>query len=87
MGFVIELKHRKSGDSKFVGSVPVKTGTDKDARESQSKGYTVVDNENTFFETIEEARKFPFETAELAALMVHTFPKTKNIDSEVVEVK
>jgi hypothetical protein len=87
MGFVIQLKHRKSGDSKFVGSVPVKTGTDKDAREWQGKGYTVVDNENTYFETIEEARKIPFEPAELGALMVHTFPKTKNIDYEVAEVK
>jgi hypothetical protein len=75
LGYVIEVKHR-AGGSKYIGTVPTESGEPN-----------VEDFENTMFDSLEEASKFPFPTAEVAAYVVQTFPPTKNLDYEVVEVE
>ena len=69
----------------FVGTVPVATDHDDDqVLAMERKGLTVYDFQNTMFDTLEEASQFPFPTAEAAAVVIGSFPKTKNIDYEVV---
>jgi hypothetical protein len=87
MGYVIKLNHRKGGTI-YLAAVPVPTDQDDpEVRKLQRQGLYVSDCENTNFESFEEASKFPYPTAEVAADVVFSLPKTKNIDYEVVEVK
>lgn len=80
-GFVIKMTHRLHSGVMYVGAVPVDY---QDANALEREGLRVVDFENTFFETFEEASEFPFPTAEVAASMLLMYPATKNINYEVV---
>jgi hypothetical protein len=85
MGYVIKLNHRKGLPPMYIGTVPVATDHDDDqVIAMERKGLRVYDFVNTSFETLEEASHFPFPTAENAAVVIGSFPKTKNIDYEVV---
>jgi hypothetical protein len=87
MGYIIKLNHRKGGLPMYVGAVPVATEhNDNKVRALERDGLRVQDFENAPFETLEEAREFPYPTAETAAAIIGSFPKTKNIDYEVVVV-
>jgi hypothetical protein len=84
MGYVIKVMHRSGTPPMYVGTVPVPTRHDSGYKDLSTKGFQVVDSENTAFDSFEEASKFPFPTADIAAEVVFSFPETKNIIYEVV---
>jgi hypothetical protein len=87
MSFVIKLNHKKGMPLMYVGAVPVARERDDDqVLALERKGFGVEDFENTPFETLEEASEFPYPTAEAAAAVIRGFPKTTNIDYEVVAI-
>src|SRR6516164_9809673 len=43
--------------------------------------------ENTLFGSLEEASRYPYPSEQIAAAMVLSFPKTKNLDYAVIEAK
>jgi hypothetical protein len=71
-GFVIEMTHRKTGARRYICAVPATPGGS--------------DYENTPVETLEEARRYPYEDAEVAAYVVTTFPLTKNLTYQVIDL-
>jgi hypothetical protein len=73
--YVVEMKHRLTGQIKYLGSVEVGVGCD---------GKT-IDHELTMVDTFAEAQEvsFPDETA--AAACVGLMP-TKNVDYRVVPI-
>ena len=87
MSYLVKLNHKKGKPPTYVGAVPVATDhNDDQVLAMERKGWRVVDFENTLFETLEEASQFPYPTAEAATAVIYGFPKTKNIDYEVVAV-
>jgi hypothetical protein len=85
MSYVIKLNHKKGKPPMYVGAVPGATDQDDDqVLALERKGFRIYDFENTLFETLEEASQFPYPTAEAAAAVIRDFPKTENIDYEVV---
>jgi hypothetical protein len=86
MGFVIKLKHREGKRPMYVAAVPVATDeNDEDVLKLKRKGIRIVpDIVNTAFDSLEEASKFPYSDAEVAAVVVLSLPETQNIDYEVV---
>jgi hypothetical protein len=81
--FVIEMTHRKTGDKKYIGSVPM--DDDNEPVFLNGKPVETFSFSNEFFETFEEASRYPFDSQEAAEAVVFSLPKTKNIDFAVVE--
>jgi hypothetical protein len=71
MGFVIEMNHKKHAGRQYICAVPTTTPNDY---------------ENTAVETLEEASRYPYPTEEVAALVVTSFPPTKNVIYRVIAV-
>jgi len=71
-GFVIEMTHKKTGERHYICAVPVMRDD--------------CEYENTPVDTLDEARRYPYEDAEVAAYVVTTFPPTKNLTYQVIDI-
>jgi hypothetical protein len=72
MSFIIEATHKKTGERRYICAVPV------DNQECEF--------ENALVDTLDEAVLYPYQFAEAAAAVIGTFPRTKNLEYEVIEV-
>jgi hypothetical protein len=86
--YLIRLRNRETGQLAYIGGVPVPTDhDDEQVIAMERSGLTVYDNENTLFESFEEASTFPYPTAEVAASVIRGLPETQNIDYEIVPIE
>lgn len=73
IGYLIKLKHRLGVPPKYIGANP-----------STSPDFEF---ESTLFDSLDEAKGFPFPFADVAAAIALTLLRdTKNISYEVIEV-
>jgi hypothetical protein len=90
MGFVIKLTHKKGGRPRYMCAVPMTPDAYKNIPEEiLDEGefqHPPDDYMNTIVETLNEARRHSYPTAEVAAYVITTFPQTKNILYEVIAV-
>lgn len=85
--YVIRLRNRETGKIGYIAGVPVPTDHDDEMVIAMERdGLRVYDNENRVFESFEEASKFPYPIAEIAASVIRGLPETKHIDFEVVPI-
>ena len=71
--FVIEMKHRVTGEKKYFGAVP---------KPGQEDSFT-----NTMFDCLEDASRYPFPFDQAAAAVILSFRETRNIEYAVIEAK
>lgn len=71
MGFVIKLTNKNGDPSLYICAVPMKKPGDY---------------KNTPTGTLDEARCYPYPTAEIAAHVAASLPPTKNVSYEVIAV-
>lgn len=85
--YIISMRNRETGQLAYIAGVPVPTDHDDEMVIAMERdGLRVYDNENRVFESFEEACKFPYPTAEVAASVIRGLPETKYIDYEVVPI-
>lgn len=69
--FVIEMKHRVTGQKKYIGAVP----------EAGQEGSYI----NEMFDRLKDARRYPFDCDQAATAVILSFPNTRNIEYAVIE--
>ncbi len=70
-GYIIEVKHRNTGEVRYIASAPVEAVGENLTLEAK-------------WCTREEASRYPYDTEEIAAHVIDTFPETENLIWSIV---
>jgi hypothetical protein len=88
-GYIIEMQHKITGEKKYVGTVLIGDAPTHRVRRTHPQVTRVVDYENKFFDTLDEARQYGFDSEETATAVMRSLQmqmQTKNINYSVVPV-